>query len=375
MRLKAFLYIFTLTFCISGIVQATDFSQWQNRLKITFSGYTTNDTLADFPVLVKVGTNLTGFSYAQIASVQGYDIRFSDETRSQELSYEIDKWDTNGTTYIWVKVPELKKDSAIWMYWGNPEQTQQQTYTTNGLVWTENYKGVWHLREDETNYSSSTISYKDATTNHYNGTYSYAGTVQPPRSKAGKIAEGQEFRGPGYYIGDGIACGTALNFSSNDFTISVWVNPNAIRTSYFMSKDYSWNSGYDWYFVQSGTNVAFYGQSNLFSSTKGGFAAGQWTQVSFVRENNNGYLYANGEKIGGPYDVSTMVLSNSRTLRIGRRDSLYAAAFGGSLDEIQISGTARSPAWLRAAWLNQTSNSVFQTYSTVHMQGPIFMGW
>ena len=257
----------------------------------------------------------------------------------------------------------------------NPEQTQQQTYTTNGLVWTENYKGVWHLREDETNYSSSTISYKDATTNHYNGTYSYAGTVQPPRSKAGKIAEGQEFRGPGYYIGDGIACGTALNFSSNDFTISVWVNPNAIRTSYFMSKDYSWNSGYDWYFVQSGTNVAFYGQSNLFSSTKGGFAAGQWTQVSFVRENNNGYLYANGEKIGGPYDVSTMVLSNSRTLRIGRRDSLYAAAFGGSLDEIQISGTARSPAWLRAAWLNQTSNSVFQTYSTVHMQGPIFMGW
>ena len=35
--------------------------------KITFSGYTHSETLRDFPVLVKLGTNISGFSYSQLA--------------------------------------------------------------------------------------------------------------------------------------------------------------------------------------------------------------------------------------------------------------------------------------------------------------------
>jgi hypothetical protein len=59
------------------------------------------------------------FAYSQFASTHGYDLRFTDGAQTRPLSYEVDTWDTNGTSHVWVRVPELSgTDTHIWAYWG-----------------------------------------------------------------------------------------------------------------------------------------------------------------------------------------------------------------------------------------------------------------
>ena len=49
-----------------------------SRLKITPSGYNRGEALANFPLLVQLGTNIPGFSYQQFALPNGGDLRFAD---------------------------------------------------------------------------------------------------------------------------------------------------------------------------------------------------------------------------------------------------------------------------------------------------------
>ena len=56
-------------------VNPADFT---DKVKISFAGYNRGETLQDFPVLVKLGTNVPGFTYADFASPTGGDLRFAD---------------------------------------------------------------------------------------------------------------------------------------------------------------------------------------------------------------------------------------------------------------------------------------------------------
>lgn len=85
---------------------AGQFDAWQNSLKITFN-YNENEPQTNFPVLVQLSTAIQGFNYSQFASASGADLRFSDGSGTLELSYEIESWNTSGTSYVWVKVPVL----------------------------------------------------------------------------------------------------------------------------------------------------------------------------------------------------------------------------------------------------------------------------
>lgn len=72
------------------------------RMKITFSGYNRLETLTNFPALIAFRHDVanSGFMYNQFASLSGWDLRFRDSTETQVLNYEIEKWDTNGTSYV-----------------------------------------------------------------------------------------------------------------------------------------------------------------------------------------------------------------------------------------------------------------------------------
>ncbi|GAF76290.1 unnamed protein product, partial [marine sediment metagenome] len=96
---------------------------WTKRLGITFSGYDGGETLVDFPALVILSTNLSGFDYNAFGSPGGWnDLRFTDSADDSALSYEIEKWDTGGKSYVWVRIPALTKSTIIWAYWGNTNQ-------------------------------------------------------------------------------------------------------------------------------------------------------------------------------------------------------------------------------------------------------------
>ncbi|MGH7977508.1 MAG: hypothetical protein ACREC8_12725 [Limisphaerales bacterium] len=69
-------------------INASDFSY---KMKIQFSGYNRSEILQDFPALVRLGTNVPGFSYSQVASPTGRDLRFADSSGTVSLPYEINQ--------------------------------------------------------------------------------------------------------------------------------------------------------------------------------------------------------------------------------------------------------------------------------------------
>ena len=180
-----------------------DFSPWHYGSQIAFSGYTKAETLTNFPALVNIGTNLSGFAWSQFANTNGYELRFTD-TNGNELSYDRDfgtniVW-TNGAGIgqLWVKVPVLNSNTVINAYWGNPAATGSlRPYCTNGAVWANGFAGVWHLP------SAPNLDADDSTANLNNGTISNA------TARAGVIGGAASFHAHGgdgcFNLGDPVA--------------------------------------------------------------------------------------------------------------------------------------------------------------------------
>lgn len=334
--------------------------------EIVFSGYDRTETLTNFPALIRFSANdPVHFDYSKFASTNGWDLRLVDDLREVELPYAVDEWNTDGTSCVWVKIPALATGTRIWAFWGDPAKLQQ-AYTTNGAVWSQGYGGVWHLTEDETNYASPTVVYRDSSSNRYHGSYYYKSTPAPPRSKVGVIGRGQEFRCVnGYYTGDGVAMGNVLNPGTNNFTLSAWIYPNG--GGQFLSKDYTWNNVGMWKLAQGGANATFSGESYTYATTGNYVQANQWTHIAAVRDGTNVYLYANGVLAGGPNDVTGMTLSSGQTIWIGRGDSTYGNSFHGSVDEVELSQVSRSANWIWACWSSQRTNQTFYTVGRVRM--------
>ena len=136
-----------------GTSQAADFRSWAKNMQIQFGGYTATETLTNFPALVVFSNGMaSGFSHADFAGTNA-DLRFTDSTLTNELNYEVESWDTNGSSVVWVQVPQLTNGASIWAFWGQSGQTPPAC-TTNGATWSNGCKAVWHLGSTN-DYSAS----------------------------------------------------------------------------------------------------------------------------------------------------------------------------------------------------------------------------
>ena len=134
----------------ADLIVETDF---QRKMPVAFSGYAGTSSLTNFPALVKFDTSIDGFSYDLFAE-GGVNLRFADAAGNL-LAYEIDTWNTSGTSLIWVKIPELAATTQITAYWGS-DSTQHAASQTDGSVWgAATYAGVWHLNEAGTTSARS----------------------------------------------------------------------------------------------------------------------------------------------------------------------------------------------------------------------------
>ena len=123
----------TMFFCLSEPKSVT----------LECTGYTGTETLTDFQALIKLDEGRYGFSYAECADpAAGTDIWFSsDAAGNNVLEREIDTWNPDGSSYIWVKIPSLAAGMEITMHWGDAAKAQP---AANTAVWT-GYAGVWHM--------------------------------------------------------------------------------------------------------------------------------------------------------------------------------------------------------------------------------------
>ena len=91
--------------------------------------------------------------------------------------------------------------------------------------------------------------------------------------------------------------------------------------------------------------------NNVFHATGAeSVPKGKWVHVAFVRRDDQGFTYVNGEPSGGPHDLSGVRdLTNDEPLRIGRRAHEPSPDyFGGKVAHVKILNHALSVEEIRA---------------------------
>ena len=165
-------------FVLSNLKQATDYAAWFEvdgvgypDLSATFTtdGYTALDKssfnrmytfnvstnlpagteLENFPVLVRISTNrIARFTYDMCAP-DGSDIRFSDSS-GRSLPMEVEHWNANGESLVWVSVPVLDRRTHFMMHCGVRNPSKALSSPMTGYLWGRaGYRGVWHMNKTE----------------------------------------------------------------------------------------------------------------------------------------------------------------------------------------------------------------------------------
>jgi hypothetical protein len=340
---------------------AADFSGWNKNLQLAFKGYTRSETLTDFPALIIVGTNIPGFAYNQMLSTN-YDLRFTDNTQTNELNYQIDYWDTNGLSYAWVRLPQLTTaNTTIWMYWGKSGQTQQP-YMTNGVVWSNGFGAVWHLSEDA---GLNNMSDSAGATNN-NLTFVTGNRVWA----TGKIGKCLSFDTTNYWSA---ARQDEVN-PTNGFTLSAWIYRNVTNAAHSIIEEYNWltpaNSGGYLMRVLSDnkllgdsiTNSGTAAYEDLVTGTSS-ISALAWNHVAVTLDTSAHQIraYVNGT-LEATATANRVPLPSTNTVKIGASgDTGNNNRFNGLIDEPRIDTVPRSSNWLWACYMNQGAYGQFVT--------------
>ncbi|MGD0413560.1 MAG: DUF2341 domain-containing protein, partial [Verrucomicrobiota bacterium] len=341
-----------------------NYGSWMH---VSFSGYDQGGTLSNFPALVRLGTNLPGFSYEQFASPTGGDLRFTDASGSTLIPHEIDEWNTNGTSYVWVQVPALSgPTNSIWAYWGNAAAANPLAWSTNGAVWATNYNLVWHLKEGGFPYADSAQQHPAA-----------AGSS--PASTTGVVGKGCLFSGSQFLDAGTVKLGAQFTLSAwvnvaanaNDIQV-IWANASpgykpgfALYVNSFLTGDKELrldvDDGTTGGGTASSTNAVGFGQWHLITA-----AISQWSGV--------GTLYVDGTAVAGGSYLGTALTDFplDADLNLGCFTN-GASQFNGTMDEVRVQSSMASPNWVWASWMTVASNAVFSSYASVTPNPPVIL--
>ena len=94
-------------------VQVVDMDAFAYKVDVNATGYSGSETLRDFPALIRLSVaGVNGFSYNGFLAKDldgkstGYDLRAFD-ANGRILPYEIENWDPEGVSEIWVRTYDL----------------------------------------------------------------------------------------------------------------------------------------------------------------------------------------------------------------------------------------------------------------------------
>jgi hypothetical protein len=331
-------------------------------MKIIFAGYDRATAVFNFPFLVKLGTGLSGFDYNQFLSPVANDLRFTDAS-GNVLNHEIDQWDTNGVSTVWVNVPSINSSADyIMAYWGNPADTNPPASTTNGSAW-PTFSAALHLEE-------SGFPYRDSTTLH-----SANSGAAPARTASGMIGNAQILNGSSQFLvpSGAIDLGTSFSLSAwvdLDPTASniqtVWANKPAGATAngvgLFIN---TFNTADGKLLLETGNGVS----GGLATTISGAVPVGGWHHVfaSVDRSAGTATLYVDGVNRTSNSGTRTD-FANNTTFNLGRFTS-GSWYFNGTLDEPRIE-PPRSADWVWTEYINVASNSFLASYGPTFIVNP-----
>ena len=333
-------------------------TNWTKREQITFSGNTFGgaQVLPNYPVLITL--NSGNLDYTQTQN-NGADLRFFD-TDGTPLTYEIEKWDETGNSFVWVKIPLVDTTGTdfITMYYGNATASAGQD---PAAVWSGNgYTAVYHLSE------ATGTTAVDSTANRFSGA-----PMNGVLAGTGQIGGAQRFDGVNDYIN--LGTNHAFANSVSQVTLSAWINPttvtgteNVVALSINNGGSPSLNSRASFELVNGQVQVIARSPdaqaSGRTETTTATLATGSWFYVEGVVDyaTDKIAIYVNGvlqsSTAGGPpLTAATTDNTNSANAALGSEDDGSGSYFHGLIDEARVSTTGRSAAWIKADYQSTTN--------------------
>ncbi|HEY7759920.1 MAG TPA: DUF2341 domain-containing protein [Burkholderiales bacterium] len=308
-------------------------TSWQRRRQITIDNLG-RTALTDFPILVALDGSKIDYAQTQNA---GQDLRFVDANGTL-LAHEIESWNESGTSYVWVRVPQVDANSNvdyITMYYGNAVAADGQNADA---VWNPAYVGVWHM----------TGGVQDSSGTGNNGTNS--GTV----AIAGRIGDARDFDGNNDYVS--VTNNATLQLTST-MTLEGWIRLDSfgagsdvsilIRKGDDNPNNYQFSIGNQtpYFTINDGESTGLLSPSNL--------GASQWYHLSATFDGATRRMYINGVQVASD-SFATPAGTDTRNLYIGGRTGSTDVT-NGRLDEIRVSNVAHSADWIAAQYANVTS--------------------
>ena len=330
---------------------------WPTRRKLTFNNAAQATNLVGFPILVRLDSSRVDYTRTQDA---GQDVRFVDADNLTILPHEIEKWDESGSSYVWVKVPQVDAASTtdcIYMYFGNPSAGDGQSAAG---VWDTNFKMVHHFREtsgqhqDSTNNNDSSwvdVSVQGTAAGRFNGADSFVRAnndfIEVADADSLDAAAGESLTVEAWVQSSSTANDMVAVSKKQDYIAEyqLWM-PNG-NAAFWVNYDPD-----DWDVLE------YFARVNSTVNVRNGswhYLVGRWNGASKTAD-----LFVDGTAAGTPVANTNIVsLSNSNPLVIGEDGgSARSGNFDGILDEIRVRRFARSDDWIRAQNLSMTDNFI-----------------
>ncbi|NLB54325.1 MAG: DUF2341 domain-containing protein, partial [Lentisphaerae bacterium] len=357
--LSLFLLLFYLI--TASAFSGEDLTDWHKCMPITFSGYSKSETLINFPALIifEETDEGAGFHHSDFKSPPYGDLRFTSENMHTQLDFEVESWDLNGKSHVWVKIPELTQDTKIYAFWGMTD-VEPPASTENGSVWSSDFRAVWHMNETDG---------QDATANANHGTVEGGVSVSPD----GASGEAVQFNGVDGYM----KCGSDLNMGTSDTTMSIWFKTSSQKNAGFIGKSIAGGTaGRYSIFLEGGNLIAmFHGNIQVTARTTwlNAYSDNHWHLLTAVYDRNGELTLFVDDKSVGSTNIkhgSNYNMQNAGFFWIGSYGSASGADphgsfyYPGSLDEARLMTVAVSTNWVRASYQNIASNDVFVSYGT-----------
>ena len=335
---------------MSAWVASGDFAKYIE-LTVGYSGA----SVSDFPTLVRL--NSSRIDYADVKN-GGADIQFTDASGETVYPHEVDTWNPDGESLVWVRLPQLASGAKFRMYYGDAS-VSVNTSATN--VWT-GYDLVCHVSG---NANDSTANARHGQLNP-SGTTKSNGIVGQTHGMAA-IDSGAAVIHPLYNW----ASNQGEVLEDGQFSYSFWFRANAEFVAWKNLAGPRNGADADAWGIRSYNPTSKLGVrtargAELVVATDG-FAVGDWHKIDVTMNGTALAVYLDGASMGS----STLSIAPKRcwVQSMGWGGACGSGTFGTTeslavdVDECRIFSTVADAARVAADYAT-VANANFLTYAT-----------
>ncbi len=345
----------------------TDFKKY---VEVTLStDLATSEITTGVPALVKLSeSTIAGFDYDDFSLANGGDMMFVDEN-GVAVPHEVDTWNTDGESLVWVKLPSTATNTKVFMYYGNGGVSSEEAVE----IWTD-YVGIWHLNEANGEAKDSTGHGLTAVPTGANREADSTGAV----CRVGFGRQMASAKGNKSYLSVAnnalLDCGDSLTFSGWFKAIGTFPN----YSMRYVSRKTVYTDEDGWEAEARYSNNVDYSATQVSARGSGGGdhwvtvpdVRKKWLHLALVYKGTSVSFYANGNLVQD-YEMSgATAKDNDNPLAFGNNAAGDEANWVGFMDELRLSADSRSADYVLAEYkaMNTSDTDIF-TYGAAQDVG------